>query len=262
MVREALGAEYLREARGSKVWFDLLNSSMNRIWFGMAALVLSGVLVACPDPVVPSTPILKGKIDNYGIATAGTIKVYAVTNPRVDLSVSPLSFVALNAGATVIVEGTVSATGEFNLQLPSDTTMTLYSKPRVLPSQQSGCTVSSSGSSTANVAQIAVKVESNGATLGFLLQQSPGQDPTDSTKPATYYDIWHYWTNAAFGIQQTCAVNQRKLSFAPGWNNITARTTVSAKGFDIFDSLTTNPVPSGLIWHLYSNGFNGFSSKP
>ncbi len=234
---------------------------MNRIWFGMAALVLSGILVSCPDPVVPSTPVLKGKIDNYGVMTAGTIKVYAVTNPRLDLSVAPASLVALNAGATVIAEGTVSATGEFSFQLPSDTTMTLYSKPRVLPSQQSGCTVSSSGSSTANVAQIAVKVESNGATLGFLLQQSPGQDPIDTTKAATYFDIWHYWTNAAFGIQQTCAVNQRKLGFASGWNSIKARTTVSANSLDIFDSLTTDPVPSGLIWHLYSNAFNGFSSK-
>jgi hypothetical protein len=249
------------KVRGSKVEFHLLNSSMNRIWFGVTALVLSGVLVSCPDPVVPSTPVLKGKIDNYSISTAGTIKVYAVTNPRVDLSVAPSSLVALNAGATVIAEGTVSVTGEFSFQLPSDTTMTLYSKPRVLPGQQSGCTVSSSGSSTANVAQIVVRVESNGATLGFLLQQSPGQDPIDTTNAATYFDIWHYWTNAAFGIQQTCVVNQRKLGFAPGWNSIKARTTVSANSLDIFDSLTTDPVPSGLIWHLYSSAFNGFSSK-
>jgi hypothetical protein len=234
---------------------------MNRIWFGIAALMLSSVLVACPDPVIPSTPILKGKIDNYGVATAGTIKVYAVTNPRMDLSVSPLSYVALNPGATVIAEGTVSATGDFSLQLPSDTTMTLYSKPRVLPSQQSGCTVSTTGSGTANIAQIIVKVESNSAALGFLSQQSPGQDPIDSTKAATYFDIWHYWTNAAFGIQQTCAVNQRKLSFAPGWNKVTARTSISAKSADLYDLLSTDPMPSGLIWYLNSSAFNGFSSK-
>jgi hypothetical protein len=231
---------------------------MNKIWFGVAALVLSSVLVACPDPVVPSTSILKGKIDNYGVATAGAIKVYAVTNPRVDLSVSPLSYVALNAGATVIAEGTVSATGDFSLQLPSDTTMTLYSKPRVLPVQQSGCTVSSTGSSTANVAQIMVKVESNGAALGFLSQQSPGQDPIDATKNANYFDVWHYWANAAFGIQQTCGSSQRKLSFAPGWNSIVARTSVSAQSLNLYDVLTTDPIPNGLIWYLNSKAFNGF----
>jgi hypothetical protein len=234
---------------------------MKKLMFGFAGLVLSSVLVACPGDGGSSAPTLKGTINNYSVASAGTIKVYAVTNPRVDLSVAPISFVALNAGATVIAEGTVSAAGDFSLQLPSDTTMTLYSKPRVLPSQQSGCTVSSTGSGTANIAQIIVKVESNGAVLGFLWQQSPGQDPIDTTKAATYFDIWHYWTNAAFGIQQTCAVNQRKLSFAPGWNNVTARTTVSAKSLDLFDLLTTDPVPSGLVWHLYSNAFNGFSSK-
>jgi hypothetical protein len=261
MVREALGQNTAEKARGSKVWRDLLNSSMNRIWFGVAALVLSSVLVACPDPVVPSTPILKGKIDNYGVAIAGAIKVYAVTNPRVDLSVSPLSYVALNVGATVIAEGTVSATGDFSLQLPSDTAMTLYSKPRVLPSQQSGCTVSSSGSSTANVAQIMVKVEKNGMALGFLSQQSPGQDPIDLTKNANYFDVWHYWTNAAFGIQQACPIIQRKLSFAPGWNSIVARTNVSGKSLNLYDILTTDPIPSGLIWYLNSSAFNGFSSK-
>jgi hypothetical protein len=184
-----------------------------------------------------------------------------VTNPRVDLSVSPLSYVAITAGATVIAEGTVSATGDFSLQLPSDTTMSLYSKPRVLPSQQSGCTVSSTGSGTANIAQIIVKVESNGAVLGFLSQQSPGQDPIDLTKNATYFDIWHYWTNAAFGIQQTCPIIQRKLSFAPGWNSIVARTTVSAQSLDLYDVLTTDPVPNGLIWYLNSKAFNGFSKK-
>lgn len=261
MVREALGQNTAEEARGSKIWRELLNCIMNKIWFGVAALMLSSILVACPDPVVPSTPVLKGKIDNYGVAAAGTIKIYAVTNPRVDLSIAPLSYVALAPGAVVITEGTVSATGEFSVQLPSDTAMTLYSKPRVLPSQQSGCTVSTTGSNTANVAQIIVKVESNGSALGFLSQQSPGQDPIDSTIAATYFDIWHYWTNAAFGIQQTCSINQRKLGFAPGWNSITARTTVSAKGFDIFDVLTTDPIPSGLIWYLNSKAFNGFSNK-
>lgn len=233
---------------------------MQRIGFGLAGLVLSSVLIGCPGGVSPS-PTITGTISNYGVATAGTIKVYAVTNPRLDLSISPLTYVALNAGATVIAEGTVSATGEFSLQLPSDTTMTLYSKPRVLPSQQSDCTVSTTGSNTANVAQIMVRVENNGSALGFLSQQSPGQDPIDSTKAATYFDIWHYWTNAAFGIQQTCSINQRKLGFVPGWNSITARTTVSAKGFDIFDVLTTDPIPSGLIWYLNSKAFNGFSSN-
>ncbi len=261
MVREALEAEYRREARGSKVWRELLDYLMNRIWFGLAALVLSSVLVSCPDPVIPSTPILKGTINNYSAATAGTIKVYAATNPRVDLSISPLSYVALNAGATVIAEGTVSSTGDFSLQLPSDTTMTLYSKTRVLPNPQSGCTVSSTGSGTANIAQIIVKVESNGAVLGFLSQQSPGQDPIDLTKNANYFDVWHYWTNAAFGIQQTCPIIQRKLSFAPGWNSITARTNVSAQSLNLYDILTTDPIPSGLIWYLNSDAFNGFSTK-
>ncbi len=233
---------------------------MKNLKFGFAGLVLSSVLVACPTGPVTS-PTITGTINNYGVASAGTIKVYPVTNPRVDLSVSPLSYVALSAGATVIAEGTVSATGAFSLQLPSDTTMTLYSKPRVLPSQQSGCTVSSTGSSTANIAQIVVKVESNSAVLGFLSLQSPGQDPIDLTKNASYFDVWHYWTNAAFGIQQTCPVIQRKLSFARGWNSLTARTTVSAKSLDLYDILTTDPIPSGLIWYLNSDAFNGFSTK-
>jgi hypothetical protein len=224
-------------------------------------LVLSSVLVACPPGPVTS-PTIAGTISNYGVTTAGIVKVYAVTNPRVDLSISPLFYVALNPGSVVIAEGTVSSTGGFNLQLPSDTTMTLYSKARVLPSQQSGCTVSSTGSATANIAQIVVKVESNGATLGFLSQQSPGQDPIDLTKTATYFDIWHYWTNAAFGIQETCPIIQRKLSFAPGWNSITARTSVSAQSLDLYDVLTTNPIPSGLIWYLNSAAFNGFATKP
>jgi hypothetical protein len=233
---------------------------MNRIWFGIAGLVLSSVLMACPGGT-PTSPTITGTISNYGVATASAIKVYAVTNPRVDLSISPLSYVALNPGAVVIAEGTVSATGEFSLQLPSDTTMTLYSKPRVLPSQQSGCTVSSSGSSTANIAQIVVKVENNGAALGFLSQQSPGQDPIDLTKNANYFDVWHYWTNAAFGIQETCPIIQRKLSFAPGWNSIVARTSVSAQSINPYDVLTTDPIPSGLIWYLNTKAFNGFSSK-
>jgi hypothetical protein len=233
---------------------------MKKLLFGFAGLVLSSLLVACPGGD-SSAPTLKGTINNYSVANAGTIKVYAVTNPRVDLSISPLSYVSLNSGATVIAEGTVSATGAFSLPLPSDTTMTLYSKPRVLPSQQSGCTVSSTGSGTANIAQIVVKVENNGAVLGFLSQQSPGQDPIDLTKNASYFDVWHYWTNAAFGIQQTCPIIQRKLSFAPGWNSITARTTVSAKSLDLYDILTTDPIPSGLIWYLNSDAFNGFSSK-
>jgi hypothetical protein len=234
---------------------------MKNLKFGFAGLVLSSVLVACPDGGTSSAPTLKGIINNYSAASAGVVKIYAVTNPRVDLSVSPLSYVALNAGATVIAEGTVSATGAFSLPLPSDTTMTLYSKPRVLPSPQSDCVVSSTGSSTANIAQIIVKVESNGAVLGFLSQQSPGQDPIDLTKNASYFDVWHYWTNAAFGIQQTCPIIQRKLSFAPGWSSITARTTVSAKSLDLYDILTTDPIPSGLIWYLNSDAFNGFSSK-
>jgi hypothetical protein len=234
---------------------------MKNLKFGFGGLVLSSVLVACPGDGGFSAPTLKGTINNYSAASAGVVKIYAVTNPRVDLSVSPLSYVALNAGATVIAEGTVSATGAFSLPLPSDTTMTLYSKPRVLPSQQSDCVVNSTGSSTANIAQIIVKVESNGAVLGFLSQQSPGQDPIDLTKNASYFDVWHYWTNAAFGIQQTCPIIQRKLSFAPGWNSITARTTVSAKSLDLYDILTTDPIPSGLIWYLNSDAFNGFSSK-
>jgi hypothetical protein len=233
---------------------------MKKPLFGFAGLVLSSVLVACPPGPVTS-PTITGTISNYGVTSAGTIKVYAVTNPRVDLAISPLSYVALNAGATVIAEGTVSATGAFSLPLPSDTTMSLLAKPRVLPSQQSGCTVGSTGSSTANIAQIIVKVESNSAVLGFLSQQSPGQDPIDLTKNASYFDVWHYWTNAAFGIQQTCPIIQRKLSFAPGWNSITARTTVSAKSLDLYDILTTDPIPSGLIWYLNSTAFNGFSRK-
>jgi hypothetical protein len=234
---------------------------MKPFWHGLASIAFFGILVACPGDGNSSAPTLKGKISNYSVATAGIVKVYAVTNPRVDLSVSPLSYVSLIAGATVIADGTVNTTGEFSLQLPSDTTMTLYSKPRVLPSQQSGCTVSSTGSSTANIAQIIVKVESNGVVLGFLSQQSPGQDPIDLTKTATYFDIWHYWTNAAFGIQETCPIIQRKLSFAPGWNSITARTNVSAQGLDLYDVLTTDPIPSGLIWYLNSKAFNGFSTS-
>lgn len=230
---------------------------MKKIMFGFAGLVLSSILIGCPGGTATS-PIITGTINNYGVASAGTIKVYAVTNPRVDLSVSPLSYVALTAGATVIADGTVSATGDFSLQLPSDTAMTLYSKPRVLPSPQSGCTVSSTGSSTANVAQIVVKVEKNGADLGFLSQQSPGQDPIDLTKTANYFDVWHYWTNAAFGIQETCPVIQRKLSFAPGWNSIVARTSVSGKSLNPYDILNTDPIPSGLIWYLNSSSFNGF----
>ncbi len=231
---------------------------MKTFGVGLASLVLLSILSSCPGGESSNSPTLTGKISNYSLTAAGVIKVYAVTNPRQDLSISPLSYVSLTSGATVIAEGTVSATGDFSLQLPSDTTMTLYSKARVLPSQQSGCTVSSSGSETAKVAQIVVKVESNGSSLGFLSQQSPGQDPIDLTKTATYYDIWHYWTNTAFGIDQTCTVVQRKLSFTPGWNNIAARTSVSGQSLDPYDRLTTGVIPSGLIWYLNTKSFNGF----
>ena len=107
-----------------------------------------------------------------------------------------------------------------------------------------------------------MKVESNGAVLGFLSQQSPDQDPIDLSKNAVYYDIWHYWTNAAFGIEQTCTIIQRKLSFKSGWNNIVARTSVSAQSLDPYDRLNTDPVPNGLIWYLNTKAFNGFATKP
>ena len=235
---------------------------MKKFWLGLSSLVLLSILSSCPGGGSSSSPTLTGKISNYSVTAAGVIKVYAVTNPRSDLSVSPLSYVSLTSGATVIAEGTVSATGDFSLQLPSDTTMSLSAKPRVLPSPQSGCTVSSTGSDTANIAQIVVKVESNGTILGFLSQQSPGQDPIDLTKNAVYYDIWHYWTNTAFGIEQTCSITQRKLSFVPGWNNITARTSVSAQSLDPYDRLTTGAIPNGLIWYLNTKAFNGFGVKP
>ena len=232
---------------------------MRTFWHGLASIALCSLLFACPGGGSSSSPTLTGKISNYGLTSAGVLKVYAVTNPRVDLSVSPLSYVALTAGATVIADGTVSATGDFSLQLPSDTTMTLYGKPRVLPSQQSGCTVSSTGSETANVAQIVVKVENNGVSLGFLTQQSPGADNINASVPGTYYDIWHYWTNTGFGMSKTCTnVFDGSLNFTAGWNNISARTTVSVNDILIFDALKTGASPGTLEWILKTSTVNGF----
>ena len=119
---------------------------MKTFGVGLSSLVLLSILSSCPGGGSSSSPTLTGKISNYSVTAAGVIKVYAVTNPRSDLSVSPLSYVSLTSGATVIAEGTVSATGDFSLQLPSDTTMSLSAKPRVLPSMSRSPSISRSPS--------------------------------------------------------------------------------------------------------------------
>lgn len=232
---------------------------MKKFWLGLAGLALVSVLVACPGGGGSGSPTLTGTIAGFTGGSSAVVRIYAVTNPRVNWFDSASFFTPIAAGATVIGEGTINAAGNFSVQLPSDTTMALYAQPRVVPSQASGCTVSSSGSSTANVAQIVVKVENNGTSLGFLTQQSPGADNIITTVPGTYYDIWRYWVNTGFGMQKNCpSIFDGNLNFTSGWNNITARTTVSASDILIFDALKTGALPGTLEWILKPITVNGF----
>ncbi|MEY4529426.1 MAG: hypothetical protein RLZZ156_147 [Deinococcota bacterium] len=224
---------------------------MNKIFAGLTALVLSSALVACPPTPVNDALVLNGTLEqNAAISFTSivAIKVYPVTNPRVDLFDGSAFFATLLRGVLPLGVGTFnSSTGAFSVTLPSSTVMQSYSSPRQF-NIKANCTNTGASTNLGNVAQVLITLHnSSDAIIGYVAQETPGERTAGVA--GTFYDVMRYWSSTAFTAQQSCtsADYQGNLQVVAGWNTISFRTITQP--LQIFDRVQTiSAAPNGVKW--------------